>query len=288
MRPIVQVRDLSKRYHLRWSRNTHPTLREALVGAAKSPFERLAGRHGTENALWALRHVTFDVNPGEVIGIIGPNGAGKSTLLKILSRITKPTEGEADIYGRVGSLLEIGTGFHPDLTGRENIYLNAAILGMRRAEIKRKLDEIIAFSEVGQFLEIPVKFYSSGMYLRLAFSVAAHLDPEVLILDEVMAVGDASFQKKCLTKMNDVRSEGRTVFFVSHNMESIKQLCNRVFLVTAGELSEGPDMLETIAQYTAAAHRNRIRWATQKAQLPRLVLRLRRCKLDRARFATLA
>jgi lipopolysaccharide transport system ATP-binding protein len=250
MRPIVQVRNLSKRYHLRWSRNTHPTLREALVGAVKAPFERLAGRNGSESALWALRNVSFEVKPGEVIGIIGPNGAGKSTLLKILSRITKPTEGEADIYGRVGSLLEIGTGFHPDLTGRENIYLNAAILGMRRAEIRRKLDEIIAFSEVDQFLEMPVKFYSSGMYVRLAFAVAAHLEPEVLILDEVLAVGDANFQKKCLTKMNEVRREGRTVFFVSHNMESIKQLCNRVFLVNAGQVSEGADMLATIAQYT--------------------------------------
>jgi lipopolysaccharide transport system ATP-binding protein len=250
MRPIVQVRNLSKRYHLRWSRNKHPTLREALVGAVKSPFERLAGRNGSESALWALRNVSFEVQPGEVIGIIGPNGAGKSTLLKILSRITKPTEGEADIYGRVGSLLEIGTGFHPDLTGRENIYLNAAILGMRRAEIRRKLDEIIAFSEVDQFLEVPVKFYSSGMYVRLAFAVAAHLEPEVLILDEVLAVGDAKFQKKCLKKMYEVSREGRAVFFVSHNMESIKQLCNRVFLINAGQLSEGANMLATIAQYT--------------------------------------
>ena len=249
MRPIVQVRNLGKRYHLRWSRNTHPTLREALVGAVKSPFERLAGRNGSESALWALRNVSFEVQRGEVIGIIGPNGAGKSTLLKVLARITKPTEGEADIYGRVGSLLEIGTGFHPDLTGRENIYLNAAILGMRRAEIRRKLDEIIAFSEVDQFLEVPVKFYSSGMYVRLAFSVAAHLEPEVLILDEVLAVGDAKFQKKCLTKMHEVSREGRTVFFVSHNMESIKQLCNRVFLINAGELNEGANMRATIAQY---------------------------------------
>lgn len=225
-------------------------MREALVGAVKAPLERLAGRNGSESALWALRNVSFEVKPGEVIGIIGPNGAGKSTLLKILSRITKPTEGEADIYGRVGSLLEIGTGFHPDLTGRENIYLNAAILGMKRAEIRRKLDEIIAFSEVDQFLEVPVKFYSSGMYVRLAFAVAAHLEPEVLILDEVLAVGDANFQRKCLTKMNEVRREGRTVFFVSHNMESIKQLCNRVFLVKAGQVSEGENMLATIAQYT--------------------------------------
>ena len=252
MRPIVQVRNLGKRYHLRWSRNSHPTLREALVGAMKSPLDRLAGRNGEESTIWALRNVTFEVYPGEVVGIIGPNGAGKSTLLKVLSRITKPTEGEADIYGHVGSLLEIGTGFHPDLTGRENIFLNAAILGMKRAEIRRKLDEIIAFSEVDQFLEVPVKFYSSGMYVRLAFSVAAHLEPEVLILDEVLAVGDANFQIKCLAKMNEVRSQGRTVFLVSHNMDAIKQICSRVFLVKAGQLTEGPDMLATISQYTGA------------------------------------
>jgi lipopolysaccharide transport system ATP-binding protein len=251
MRPIVQVRNLGKRYHLLRARNTNPTLREALVEAVKSPFQRLAGHNGSGNDLWALRDVTFDVKPGEVIGIIGPNGAGKSTLLKILSRITKPTDGEADIYGRVGSVLEIGTGFHPDLTGRENIYLNAAVLGMRREEIKRKLDEIIAFSEVEQFLEMPVKFYSSGMHVRLAFAVAAHLEPDVLILDEVLAVGDASFQIKCREKMKQVHSEGRTVFFVSHNMQAIKEICSRVLLIRAGRLTEGSDMHATIAEYVA-------------------------------------
>jgi len=253
MRPIIQVRDLGKRYHLRKARNTNPTLREAVVGALRWPIEWLGGRNGSEkNSLWALRHVSFDVLPGEVVGIIGPNGAGKSTLLKILSRITKPSEGEVDIYGRVGSLLEIGTGFHPDLTGRENIYLNAVILGMKHAETKRKFDEIVAFSEVEQFLDMPVKFYSSGMYLRLAFAVAAHLEPEILILDEVLAVGDATFQKKCLSKMNEVRSQGRTVFFVSHNMLAIKQMCNRVFIVNGGRLSATPDPATAIATYAAS------------------------------------
>jgi len=256
MRPIVQVRNLGKRYHLLRARNTNPTLREALVGAVKSPFRRLAGHNGSGSDLWALRDVTFDVKPGEVIGIIGPNGAGKSTLLKILSRITKPTDGEADIYGRVGSVLEIGTGFHPDLTGRENIYLNAAILGMKRGEIKRKLDEIIAFSEVEQFLEMPVKFYSSGMHVRLAFAVAAHLEPDVLILDEVLAVGDASFQVKCRDKMKQVHSEGRTVFFVSHNMQAIKEICSRVLLIRAGRLTEGSDMHATISDYVGASFAN--------------------------------
>ena len=216
----------------------------------KNFFGRLGGRNGEgEDSFWALRDVNFDVHPGEVIGIIGPNGAGKSTLLKILSRITKPTEGEADIYGRVGSLLEVGTGFHPDLTGRENIFLNAAILGMKRTEVKRKFDEIIAFSEVEQFLDMQVKYYSSGMYLRLAFAVAVHLEPDVLILDEVLAVGDASFQTKCQEKMREVHSEGRTVFFVSHNMDAIQRICNRVLLINGGVLTEGGGVAATIAEY---------------------------------------
>ena len=216
----------------------------------KNFFGRLGGRNGEgADSFWALRDVNFDVHPGEVIGIIGPNGAGKSTLLKILSRITKPTEGKADIYGRVGSLLEVGTGFHPDLTGRENIFLNAAILGMKRTEVKRKFDEIIAFSEVEQFLDMQVKYYSSGMYLRLAFAVAVHLEPDVLILDEVLAVGDASFQTKCQEKMREVHSEGRTVFFVSHNMDAIQRICNRVLLINGGVLTEGRGVAATIAEY---------------------------------------
>src|SRR6266404_1456932 len=252
MRPIIQVRDLGKQYYVPKLKNHSPTLREAMVHLIRSPFARLAGSNGSQdNFVWALRSVGFDVYPGEVIGVIGPNGAGKSTLLKILSRITKPTSGEADVYGRVGSILEIGTGFHPDLSGRENIYLNAAILGMKRAEIRRKFDEIIAFSEVEPFMEMPVKFYSSGMYLRLAFAVAAHLEPDILILDEVLAVGDASFQKKCHRKMNEVRVDGRTVFFVTHNMAAIAELCNRVFIISEGRLTEAPDAATGIAKYLA-------------------------------------
>src|SRR5258706_1875123 len=249
MRPIVQVRNLSKRYHLRWSRNTHPTLREALVGAVKSPFERLAGRNGSESALWALRNVSFEVQRGEVIGIIGPNGAGKSTLLKILSRITKPTEGEADIYGRVGSLLEIGTGFHPDLTGRENLFLNGAILGMRKAEIERKFAEIVRFAEIEEFIDTPVKHYSSGMYVRLGFAVAAHMEPEILIVDEVLAVGDVHFQRKCLGKLDDVARSGRTVLFVSHNMAAIQRLCTSAMLLQRGKLVRVGDVRSTVAAH---------------------------------------
>jgi homopolymeric O-antigen transport system ATP-binding protein len=253
MRPIVKVRNLTKRYELRRSRSANPTIREALVGALSSPLARLGNGRSSKDVLWVLRDVNFEVGPGEVIGIIGSNGAGKSTLLKILARITKPSEGEIDIYGRVGSLLEIGTGFHPDLTGRENIYLNATILGMKRREIKRKFDEIVSFSEVEQFLEMPVKFYSTGMHLRLAFAVAAHLEPEVLLLDEVLAVGDAAFQQKCRAKMREVSGEGRTVFFVSHSMAAIQELCNRVFLVSAGQLSEAENKESAIAKYVQGA-----------------------------------
>ena len=239
MQPILQVRNLGKQYRVRGFSSVNPTLREVFVQAAKSTFTRHNGNTGHQNdLLWVLRDLSFEVLPGEVVGIIGRNGAGKSTLLKILSRIIKPTTGEVDIYGRVGSLLEVGTGFHPDLTGRENVYLNGAIIGMRREEIKRKFDEIVAFAEVERFLETPVKYYSSGMYVRLAFAVAAHLEPEILILDEVLAVGDAPFRKKCLEKMSEVSREGRTVFFVSHNLESIRELCSRVLLLESGRLVE--------------------------------------------------
>ena len=188
------------------------------------------------NTIWALRNISFTVQQGEILGIIGRNGAGKSTLLKILSRITEPTEGKAIIRGRTSSLLEVGTGFHPELTGRENVYLNGAILGMRRSEIARKFDEIVAFSEIEKFIDTPVKRYSSGMYVRLAFAVAAHLEPEILLVDEVLAVGDAEFQKKCLGKMGDVAKEGRTVLFVSHNMQAVSQLCNRAILLQKGSI----------------------------------------------------
>src|SRR4051812_45045873 len=213
MRPIVTVENLGKQYRLGTQSAAYSTIRESLTN-------RILGRNGGgENAtIWALRDVSFEITPGEVLGIIGRNGAGKSTLLKILSRITEPTTGRVELHGRVASLLEVGTGFHPELTGRENIYLNGAILGMTRAEIKKKFDEIVAFAEVEKFLDTPVKRYSSGMYVRLAFAVAAHLEPEILVVDEVLAVGDAEFQKKCLGKMREVSCDGRTVLFVSHNM----------------------------------------------------------------------
>ena len=208
-----------------------------------------AGTNGADDTLWALRDVSFDVSPGEVLGIIGRNGAGKSTLLKILSRIIEPTGGRVELYGRVASLLEIGTGFHPDLSGRENIYLNGAILGMRHREIDSRFDEIVAFAEVDRFIDTAVKHYSSGMYLRLAFAVAAHLNPEVLIVDEVLAVGDANFQNKCLGKMDDVTKSGRTVLLVSHNLPAVQKHCQRVALIEGGQMMTIGDSLSVISQY---------------------------------------
>ncbi len=230
----IRVVGLSKQYRIGETRGKveYRTLRDSLGRL----FRR--SRHAT---IWALRDVSFEIPQGQVVGIIGHNGAGKSTLLKILSRVTRPTEGYAELYGRVGSLLEVGTGFHPELTGRENIYLNGAILGMTRAEIDRKFDEIVAFAEVEKFIDTPVKFYSSGMYLRLAFAVAAHLEPEILLVDEVLAVGDAAFQRKCLGKMGDVAREGRTVLFVSHNMSAILHLTQRTLVLQKGRVVfDGP------------------------------------------------
>ena len=235
----LRVHGLGKRYEIGARPRRYGTLRERIAAAAVRPWRRLTGREpvaGPPTSIWALEEVSFDVRRGEVLGIIGGNGAGKSTLLKILSRITEPTVGEATIFGRVGSLLEVGTGFHPDLTGRENIYLNGAILGMRKAEIDRKFDEIVAFAEVDAFVDTAVRHYSSGMYVRLAFAVAAQLEPEILILDEVLAVGDVHFQKKCLGKMNDVARGGRTVLFVSHNMAAIQRLCTRALLLDRGRV----------------------------------------------------
>ncbi len=250
MRPIVSVRNLSKCYYVGRPRNSSPTLREAVATAMNSPLAHLRQLGNRADVqLWALKDVSFEVAPGEVVGIIGRNGAGKSTLLKILARVVKPSAGEVDIYGRVGSLLQVGTGFHPDLSGRENIFLNGAILGMKAEEIKRNFDEIVAFSEVGRFLETPVKYYSSGMYLRLAFAIAAHLEPEVLLLDEVLAVGDEAFQKKCLAKIKAVSRDGRTIFFVSHNMKSIERLCGRVLFIDSGRLHEESDPRSTITKY---------------------------------------
>src|SRR5438477_1767091 len=236
MEPIIKVQNLGKQYRIGSDRSAYSTLRETLVSKFRSP---LNGRNrSAHKKIWALSDVGFEINPGEVVGIIGRNGAGKSTLLKILSRVTEPTTGRVELHGRVGSLLEVGTGFHPELSGRENVFLNGAILGMSRTEIARKFDEIVAFAEVEKFIDTPVKRYSSGMYLRLAFAVAAHLEPEILVLDEVLAVGDAAFQNKCLGKMKEVRQQGRTILFVSHNMAAIQQMCSRAFLIESGRLSE--------------------------------------------------
>jgi lipopolysaccharide transport system ATP-binding protein len=227
----IRVESLSKQYKIGVARYRHDSLRDHLRDTVTSLFNRNGKAKADEGILWALKDVSFEIKQGEVVGIIGRNGAGKSTLLKILSRITEPTSGRAKVYGRIASLLEVGTGFHAELTGRENIYLNGAILGMRKAEIDRRLDEIIAFAEIEKFMDTPVKRYSSGMYVRLAFAVAAHLEPEILIVDEVLAVGDAAFQKKCLGRMEQVANTGRTVIFVSHNLGALLQLCPQSILL---------------------------------------------------------
>ena len=246
MKAIVSVRNISKRYRFGKTLPIRPSLSEVLNSTIKR-FGRSKG--DAQETFWALKDISFEARPGEVIGIIGRNGAGKSTLLRILARITKPTTGEVDMYGRLGALLEIGTGFHPDLTGRENIFLNGTILGMKSQEIRRRFDEIVAFSEVERFLETPVKHYSSGMYLRLAFAIAAHFEPDVLLLDEIIAVGDISFQKKCLEKMEAVRHQGRTIFLVSHDLATIQRWCQRVLLLQAGRLCEEQMVSATIAAY---------------------------------------
>jgi lipopolysaccharide transport system ATP-binding protein len=252
----IHCEDLGKRYRI-GAGESYRTLRDTLTGILQSPFKRLRpglhtatapDRSGTRD-FWALDEVSFDIAQGEVVGVIGRNGAGKSTLLKILSRITKPTKGLIKTTGRVGSLLEVGTGFHPELTGRENIYLNGAILGMRRSEVRRKFDEIVDFAEVEKFLDTPVKRYSSGMYVRLAFAVSAHLEPEILIVDEVLAVGDVEFQKKCLGKMESVGREGRTVVLVSHNMGAIKRLCQKALYLRRGRLQSFGPTNQVIGQY---------------------------------------
>lgn len=246
---VIKVENLGKLYRIGDARDHNKTFRETLTDMAVAPFRHIrntlspavSNDINPSDFIWALKDISFEVKQGEVIGIIGRNGAGKSTLLKILSRITEPTEGRVTLRGRVGSLLEVGTGFHAELTGEENIYLSGTILGMSSAEISRKFDEIVAFAEVEKFIHTPVKHYSSGMYMRLAFAVAAHLEPEILLVDEVLAVGDAAFQKKCLGKMGEVSKEGRTVLFVSHNMASIKALCNRGIYLSHGYLlDQGP------------------------------------------------
>jgi ABC-type polysaccharide/polyol phosphate transport system ATPase subunit len=259
----IRVENLSKQYILGGPLpGRHDTLRDTIVDGLKAPAKKInqmvKGKSGSApsesraNLLMALNDVSFEVKAGEVIGIIGHNGAGKSTLLKILSRITEPTSGRAIVYGRVGSLLEVGTGFHPELTGRENIFLNGAILGMGRVEITRKFDEIVAFAEIEKFLDTPVKRYSSGMYVRLAFAVAAHLEPEILLVDEVLAVGDAEFQKKCLGKMDTVAHEGRTILFVSHNMNAIQRLCARSVLMKEGRVANMGKTVDIIPAYLSS------------------------------------
>jgi lipopolysaccharide transport system ATP-binding protein len=244
----VTVADIGKQYRIFSEVNRYRTLREKIVEVVRSPIKTLFNPTGSET-FWALRHIDFEVEQGMVLGIIGKNGAGKSTLLKILSRVVEPTEGRAEIRGRVGSLLEVGTGFHPELTGRENVFLNGAILGMKKNEIEKKFDEIVAFSEIGQFIDTPVKRYSSGMYMRLAFAVSAHLEPEILIVDEVLAVGDAEFQKKCLGKMSDVAGEGRTVLFVSHNMSAVTRLTKECIILEHGSMLMRADSQEAVDYY---------------------------------------
>lgn len=256
--PIISVESLGKRYRIRHQQEgrSYVALRDVLTSKLRSPLGWLKNGHSasdTSEDFWALRDVSFEVTQGEVVGIIGRNGAGKSTLLKILSRITEPTEGRVTLRGRVASLLEVGTGFHPELTGRENILLNGAILGMSRSEILRKFDEIVAFAEVEKFLDTPVKRYSSGMYVRLAFAVAAHLEPEILIVDEVLAVGDTEFQKKCLGKMQDVAKGGRTVLFVSHNMATVLSLCGTGVFMEKGRVAFHGATRESVAMYAGAA-----------------------------------
>ena len=248
MAPIIKVQGLGKQYSIGTQGSAYSTLREVLTTKLRSPLSQRRNK-SRDQKIWALRDVSFEVNPGEVVGIIGRNGAGKSTLLKILSRITEPTTGRVELYGRVGSLLEVGTGFHPELTGRENIFLNGAILGMARAEIERKFDEIVAFAEIEKFLDTPVKRYSSGMYVRLAFAVAAYLEPEILLVDEVLAVGDASFQRKCLDRMKDVSHHGRTVLFVSHNMPAVTRLCERTILLDEGTILQDDQSQKVVSSY---------------------------------------
>ena len=256
----IRVEGLGKLYRIGAQQASYKTIREQLVEAMQAPFRKAAkllrgqasGAAGLDATIWALKDVSFEVKRGEVMGIIGRNGAGKTTLLRVLSRITEPTEGWADINGRVGSLLEVGTGFHPELTGRENIYLNGSILGMRKAEIERKFDEIVDFSEIEKFIDTPVKHYSSGMYVRLAFAVAAHLEPEILLVDEVLSVGDAEFQKKCLGKVGDVAKEGRTVLFVSHNMQAITTLCPSTMLLEDGKIVAQGSTSQVVTQYLSS------------------------------------
>lgn len=259
MNDAVIAQGIGKTYRLGEQGTAYNLLRERLVEAFKTPFRKREAAK-TAETFWALKDVSFTIGHAEVIGLIGKNGAGKSTLLKILSRITEPTEGRIDLYGRVSSLLEVGIGFHPELSGRDNIFLNGAILGMSRNEIRRKFDEIAEFAEISKFLDTPVKRYSSGMYVRLAFAVAAHLEPDILIVDEVLAVGDSAFQQKCLGKMRDIRSEGRTVIVVSHNMATVSSLCQKVIWLADGKVKAAGDAQDIIRQYLSEGVENDFVW----------------------------
>lgn len=258
MKPIIKVENLSKQYKLGTRSAPYTTLRETFSKITRSPFEMLPRRRNRNKngSFWALRDISFEVEAGEVVGIIGRNGAGKSTLLKILARVTEPTDGRVELYGNVNSLLEVGTGFHPELTGRENIFVNGAILGLKHSQIKRLFDEIVEFAEIEQFLDTVVKHYSSGMYMRLAFSVAAHLNPDILIIDEVLSVGDQQFQKKCLGKVQDVAKSGRTVLFVSHNMAAVENLCGRAVVLEHGKVTFVGEQTRAISHYLEGVNRN--------------------------------
>lgn len=265
---VIRVQGLGKRFFIGAAQAKYRTARDAITDAFVAPIRRAAalirghasGAAELNETIWAFRDISFSVDQGEVVGLVGKNGAGKTTMLKVLSRITEPTEGTIDIRGRVGSLLEVGTGFHPELTGRENVFLNGAILGMRRIEIQAKFDEIVEFAEIGKFIDTPVKHYSSGMYVRLAFAVAAHLEPEILIVDEVLSVGDAAFQRKCLGKMGDVANSGRTVLFVSHNMAAVTQLCTRALLLEDGGVVLDGKPYEVVSAYLARGVENQAEW----------------------------
>jgi lipopolysaccharide transport system ATP-binding protein len=278
----LRVTGLSKAYPLRQAaaRSRYRTLREDLLGLRRRWLDQARGRPPDRETFWALKDISFDVREGDVLGIIGPNGAGKSTLLKLLARITEPTGGRAEVYGRVGSLLEVGTGFHPELTGRENIFLNGAILGMTRSEIARKFDEIVAFADVEKFLSTPAKHYSSGMYMRLAFAVAAHLEPEILFIDEVLAVGDAEFQKKCLGKIGQVANAGRTVLFVSHNMDAILRLCKTSLYLEAGSAAAMGPSAAMVEAYLTKASRSAADRAVEFSAGPGASLSFRRAAIE--------
>ncbi len=257
----IHVRNLAKEYQITEANQRHDTLRDQLVDGLKSIFQRKERSIRTDRSFWALKDISFEVEQGQAVGIIGKNGAGKSTLLKILSRITQPTLGCAEIYGRVGSLLEVGTGFHPELTGRENIYLNGAIIGMTKNEIRRKFDAIVDFSEIEAFIDTPVKRYSSGMYVRLAFAVSAHLLPEILIIDEVLSVGDIQFQRKCMAFTEELRKNNATILFVSHNMFAIKALCSRVIVLSSGEMLFDGSPGDAISMYEGGDDIQTLEWA---------------------------